>query len=152
MPKKKYVWSPTQSGRDKRIESHDYSNSSKGKGKSCIYFDTEKLTCKYFAERKLFQFCKNASACKYYKKKLSKYNDTYIQLPLQEYYHSITKDHFLLTKNIGTPCHSEYLKMKSGDARRDKRRCIYYEKSQKWCSHNDFVCPGSTHCDDYIEY
>lgn len=127
MPKKKYVWSPTQSGRDKRIESHDYSNSSKGKGKSCVYFDTEKLTCKYFAERKLFQFCKNASACKYYKK-------------------------ILLTKNIGTPCHSEYLKMKSGDTRRDKRRCIYYEKTEKWCSHNDFVCPGSTHCDDYIEY
>lgn len=153
MSKKKHVWSPTQSRRRKVHNSYTHNYKNKGKGKTCIYFNEEKLTCDYLCDMKIKQFCKNAKGCPHYIKKkiLSPYDDTFIEKPMQEFYHCPTNEYISLSKNIGTPCHPEYLKIGENDKRRDKRRCIYYEKLHKLCSLKEFVCPGSSHCEEYNE-
>lgn len=50
----------------------------------------------------------------------------------------------------GEPWHVEYLRTESDDDRRDKRRCLYYEKGNK-CSKKAERCIGSSHCDYYKE-
>lgn len=50
----------------------------------------------------------------------------------------------------GEPWHVEYLRTKSDDDRRDKRRCLYYEKGN-YCSKKGERCIGSSHCGQYKE-
>lgn len=59
---------------------------------------------------------------------------------------------------FGTPSHLGYLKMAEGDSRRDKRRCIHYDKKTGYCNrkrHNVNLslryCSGSSQCDRYAE-
>ena len=55
----------------------------------------------------------------------------------------------------GVPAHLETLHNSDGK-RRDKRRCIFYFKSEKMCdcpqgSYSQKQCPGSSHCEYYKE-
>lgn len=50
----------------------------------------------------------------------------------------------------GTPWHSEYLKMREGDKRRDKRRCKHHEADDQ-CRRAGTKCFGSSHCSHYKE-
>lgn len=59
---------------------------------------------------------------------------------------------------FGTPSHLGYLKMAEGDSRRDKRRCVHYDKKTGYCNrkrHNVNLnlryCSGSSQCDRYSE-
>ena len=45
---------------------------------------------------------------------------------------------------------NEFLKNKD-NKRRDKRKCIYYEKINKICNLLKARCPGSSHCKSYHE-
>ena len=49
----------------------------------------------------------------------------------------------------GTPWHVETLKRSEGDRRRHKSKCRNYENGM--CTHYNFRCPGSKHCDTYVE-
>ena len=49
----------------------------------------------------------------------------------------------------GTPWHVEILKMREGDRRRHKSRCINYKNGM--CLYYNFRCPGSKYCDKYRE-
>lgn len=54
----------------------------------------------------------------------------------------------------GHPWHIEYLKMDENDSRRDKRRCIYFERNttyNSYCKRNGGKCVSSSHCQDYSE-
>ena len=53
-----------------------------------------------------------------------------------------------------TPWHVEYIHMDEKDARRDKRRCIYFQSDEdtyNHCSFSHSVCMGSTYCKHYKE-
>ncbi len=53
-----------------------------------------------------------------------------------------------------TPWHVDYIRMDEKDARRNKRRCIYFqsdEETYNHCSFSHSVCMGSTHCKHYKE-
>lgn len=50
----------------------------------------------------------------------------------------------------GEPWHIEYLRTESNDDRRDKRRCLYFEKSN-FCGKKGERCIGSSHCSLYKE-
>ena len=60
--------------------------------------------------------------------------------------------------DFGTPSHLGYLKMAEGDSRRDKRRCVHFDKKTGYCNrqrhnvnHNLRYCSGSSQCPRYSE-
>ena len=55
------------------------------------------------------------------------------------------------SKLTGTQWHVGYLKMKPGDHKRDRRRCIYYGKDDNSCGRKYEHCIGSSHCKYYKE-
>ena len=60
----------------------------------------------------------------------------------------------MLREMFDTPYHIGYLKMDENDSRRDKRRCIYFERNENcssYCRRNSVRCPGSSHCQFYNE-
>ena len=55
---------------------------------------------------------------------------------------------------MDTPYHIGYLKMNENDSRRDKRRCIYFERndiSDSYCKKSLVKCISSSHCQYYNE-
>lgn len=64
-------------------------------------------------------------------------------------HNDISRAHALLE---GVNWHIEKLGNQNTTGRRDKRRCIFYEKSNKFCEDNNKKCPGSTNCFMYREY
>ena len=59
-----------------------------------------------------------------------------------------------LREMFDTPYHIGYVKMTENDSRRDKRRCIYFERndvSNSFCKYIYCRCPGSSHCKYYNE-
>ncbi|WP_312045138.1 hypothetical protein [Anaerotignum sp.] len=125
------------------------------KGKDCIYFNDEKLTCDNRFSGYYRQFCQ-LSYCGRFKPKeskvnneLSDYDESYIQPPDKASVHEFTNEYIGLSKNIGTPCHIDYLKSKG--CRRHRARCIYYDKIKKFCGWFMTKCTGSSHCDKYKE-
>lgn len=52
---------------------------------------------------------------------------------------------------VGTPWHVERMTRQEGDARRHKGNCKYYSKEKGYCSYRLERCPGSAHCDYYVE-
>lgn len=51
----------------------------------------------------------------------------------------------------GSPWHVEKMVRKEGDSRRHRSRCIYYNKSNKYCTKVVGKCVGSAHCSYYEE-
>lgn len=49
----------------------------------------------------------------------------------------------------GTPWHKEYGRMAGNDTRRNKSKCVWYNKETKRCSYLCIKCFGSTHCEKY---
>lgn len=54
-------------------------------------------------------------------------------------------------KMTGTVWHTEKMVREDGDQRRHKSRCIYYRKSDNFCSRILTNCFGSAHCSNYKE-
>ena len=52
----------------------------------------------------------------------------------------------------GIPWHIERYTREDGDDRRHRSRCIYYQKSDTYCSHVVGKCCGSAHCSYYTEF
>lgn len=119
------------------------------KGKDCIYFNENKLTCSNKNHYRYNNFCVSDD-CLSFKQKLSPYDDTYIPLPNKSSIHESDNRFIGMSKNIGTPVHGEYLK--SDGYRRHKARCIYYNKKTKSCTWFSHKCIGSSHCNKYQEY
>ena len=130
--------------------------------RTCIFYNPKNQKCKN--EKCHISYCVNAKDCTQYKRKKKnkttvktiktdkniRYQDQYLDYPNQSGIHeSIPVQNMILSKNIGTPCHTEFLKSK--DKRRHKTRCIYYEKIDKFCTWLKTRCSGSTHCKKYQE-
>ena len=110
------------------------------KGKDCIYFNHEKLTCLHPLSPYHNCFC-NSKECGFYKDKspskkpslnhcqnrddLSEFDRNYLPQNQQSGTHERTNEYITLSKSIGTPVHVGYLK--SDGQRRHKSRCIYYK-------------------------
>lgn len=127
------------------------SNGKRHNKKSCIYYDGETQKCTN--NKCHVSICTTAYGCTVYKRKeiknkLSKYDENYIQQPLQSGIHdnSIVSS---MSENIGTPVHETFLKSK--DKRRHKTRCIYFNKVDKMCRYLVRKCIGSSHCNKYHE-
>ena len=56
-----------------------------------------------------------------------------------------------ISRMTGTPWHVETLRMKDGDTARHCHRCVYYSKSNRYCSAIMGRCFGSAHCEHYSE-
>ena len=113
------------------------------KGKDCIYFNHEKLTCLHPLSPYHNCFC-NSKECGFYKDKspskkpslnhcqnrddLSEFDRNYLPQNQQSGTHERTNEYITLSKSIGTPVHVGYLK--SDGQRRHKSRCIYYKKDK----------------------
>ena len=52
---------------------------------------------------------------------------------------------------VGSPWHVEKMTRQEGDARRHKSNCKYYCKNKNYCAYRFEQCPGSAHCDYYVE-
>ena len=125
------------------------------KGRDCIYFDSEELTC--INTHSFCNFCDNFvpkldktdSKKRIVKSKLSSYNDDYLELPFMASTHEKSTEYIGLSKNIGTSVHVGY--MKSNDKRRHKNWCIWFEKMGKFCKYFASKCVGSSHCEKYEE-
>ena len=134
------------------------------KGKNCIYFNHDKLTCNYYKSIYYNKFCES-SDCDYYTEgtkqsenincntninsNLSNYDKTYIKEPLQVGRHESTNEYRKLSRNIGTSVYVGYLK--SDSKRRHKHRCIYFDKNNNYCKYKFMTCTGSSHCKKYQE-
>lgn len=134
------------------------------KGKDCIYFNHEKLTCLHPLSPYHNCFC-NSKECGFYKNKspskkpslnhcqnrddLSEFDRNYLPQNQQSGTHERTNEYITLSKSIGTPVHVGYLK--SDGQRRHKSRCIYYKKDKKYCIIKSMKCPGSSKCEKYTE-
>lgn len=60
----------------------------------------------------------------------------------------------MLKEIFDTPYHIGYLKMDENDSRRDKRRCVHFDRIEgckSYCKKNFCRCPGSSHCKFYCE-
>lgn len=122
-------------------------------GKDCIYYNHDKLSCDCSLSPYNHTLCK---MCDYFKTNNSNNKDNiifenkvYITKPEQAGIHDLYKER--LSKNIGTPVHTEYLLKNKFDKRRHKARCIYYNKNDKLCycgKSNVYMlkCNTSTHC------
>lgn len=131
----------------KRSKNKSYKVKKRGRlGKECIYFNDEKLTCSQSGS-----FCHSDNCLGFTKRKskLSNYDENYLPSPYRAGTHERTNEYIALSKNIGTPMHVGY--MKSHDSRRHKARCIYYNKETKSCLYYTRKCPGSSHCEKYME-
>ena len=129
--------------------------------RTCIFYNSKNQKCKN--EKCHISYCVTAKNCTQYKRKKKRkasikasyenirYQDQYLDYPSQSGIHeSIPLQNVILSKNIGTSCHTEFLKNKD-NKRRDKRKCIYNEKINKICNLLKARCPGSSHCKSYHE-
>lgn len=122
--------------------------------RTCIYYNKDNQKCKNKKCSKVI--CTTARNCTCYKRiektskeELSSYDENYVTLPLQSGTHEKTNEYISINKTVGTPCHVGYLQ---GDGqRRHKVRCIYYDKTNKFCKWFMFKCTGSSHCERYEE-
>ena len=122
--------------------------------RTCIYYNIGDMKCSNKNCSKVI--CTTAKDCTCYKRrekepkrKLSNYDDTFIQLPTQQGTHERNNEYIGISKNIGTSCHVGYLQ---GDGhRRHKVRCVYYDKVKKFCEWFMMKCTGSSKCDKYEE-
>ena len=121
------------------------------KGKDCVYFNTDKLSCDNIRSPYHKQFCKLCSLFTPVEKnnELSEYDENYIQLPHQAAIHESTTENIKLSRDIGTPVHVGYLK--KTDTRRHKARCIYIDKATKMCKWFMRKCTSSSRCEKYRE-
>ena len=56
-----------------------------------------------------------------------------------------------IKRMTGVPWHVEKATRRDGDERRHKSRCVYYRKSDSFCSKYVGKCGGSAHCEYYSE-
>ena len=54
-----------------------------------------------------------------------------------------------LSKMTDTKWHIGYVTKEEDDPRRDKRKCLYYEKENNRCKLDGMTCVGSSHCPQY---
>ncbi len=57
-----------------------------------------------------------------------------------------------ISRLTGTSWHVERYKKADGDSRRHRSRCVYYRKSDAYCSEVVGKCRGSAHCSFYKEH
>ena len=129
------------------------------KGKDCIYFNHDKLSCCNKISLCYGKLCK---VCDFYTESDNKTDqakndntgftdiDTMIpDKPIQAFIHD-TYNTVKLSKDIGTPVHTGYLH--SDNDRRHKSRCIYYDNNICYCGKSGCFlvkCNGSSHCKFY---
>lgn len=80
------------------------------------------------------------------KRKLSPYDENYIQIPFKVSIHEADTRYIGISRNVGTPMHGEWLVRT--DDRRHKTWCIYWDKIERGCQVKS-KCIGSSKCDDY---
>jgi hypothetical protein len=56
-----------------------------------------------------------------------------------------------VNKMTGVPWHIEKLHLDENDKRRNKNRCIFYDRSSGLCFSRKLKCIGSAHCEKYKE-
>lgn len=66
---------------------------------------------------------------------------------ITDYHTKFTK----LDQKLGTFSSIRYLKMNEKDAKRNKARCLHYEKNNNYCNVRLGKCIGSSHCTYYKE-
>ena len=116
--------------------------------RTCIFYNSKNQKCKN--EKCHINYCVTAKDCTQYKRKKKRkasikascenirYHDQYLDYPRKSGIHE------------SMPFHTQFLKNKD-NKRRDKRKCIYYEKINKICNLLKARCPGSSHCKSYHE-
>lgn len=132
----------------------------------CKFYDVQRRIC--LKKDEGFNKCQGAYSCSMFRLKqkseeikrddkdeLSLYDETYIELPMQESIHEargVTNPK--QSNSLGTYAHIVYLNANNGKKgkhrRRDKRACVYYERDAQFCKRKNIKCMGSTYCKKYV--
>lgn len=132
----------------------------------CKFYDVQRRIC--LKKDEGFNKCQGAYSCSMFRLKqkseeikrndkdeLSLYDETYIELPTQEFIHEargVTNPK--QSNSLGTYAHISYLGSNNTNRvkrkRRDKRACVYYEKEGEFCKKKNVKCFGSMYCKKYV--
>lgn len=166
MGKKKHIYKRNKSVQKIKTNHRVLSNyNPHKKRKDCKFYNPQEKIC--LKKDIGFNKCQGAYACSMFRLKsddptpyehpqtdgLSDYDDTYLEVPMQEYIHQTSGSVNPKQSNrLGTFAHVGYLKSNNTSKykRRDKRACIYYEKNKQFCKIRNIKCFGATHCKKYV--